>query len=203
MGRGFGHRSGGIEFKRLLQGTPAQPDNFELSIVRTAGDYFTPRHRHNFDQVRSVSEGANELCARQGPEGRHRPAIFPRAPSTARNPTPSKSGGLLVLQMGGSAGYGFMSYQQLTAGYEKLADLGQFDGGVFTRSTTDGRVRSQTATRRFGSTLTVAPSNIRRRRYDENRIVIHPEGFGWLATRDSRLRVEAHGAPSASRAVNT
>ena len=53
-----GHRSGGIDFKRLLQGTPGTPDNFELSIVRTAGDYFTPRHRHNFDQVRFCLEGA-------------------------------------------------------------------------------------------------------------------------------------------------
>ena len=53
-----GHRSGGIDFKRLMQGTPGSPDNFEFSIVRTAGDYFTPRHRHNFDQVRYCIEGA-------------------------------------------------------------------------------------------------------------------------------------------------
>ncbi|HKF28874.1 MAG TPA: hypothetical protein VKB29_06580 [Candidatus Binataceae bacterium] len=51
-----GHRSGGIDFKRLIQGTPGALDNFELSLVRTAGDYYTPRHRHNFDQVRLCLE---------------------------------------------------------------------------------------------------------------------------------------------------
>jgi len=33
-----GHRSGGIDFKRLIQGEDSAPDNFEFSFVRTAGD---------------------------------------------------------------------------------------------------------------------------------------------------------------------
>ena len=45
----------------------------------------------------------------------------------------------LVLQMGGASGYGFMSYGQLSAGYQQLCDYGTFERGVFTRTTADGR----------------------------------------------------------------
>ena len=58
MGAVSGHRSGGIDFKRLIQGDEGAPDNFEFSFVRTAGDYYTPRHRHNFDQLRFCLEGS-------------------------------------------------------------------------------------------------------------------------------------------------
>src|SRR5215467_11923517 len=58
FGQVSGHRSGGIDFKRLIQGAPGTPDNFEFSLVRTAGDYYTPRHRHNFDQIRFCLEGS-------------------------------------------------------------------------------------------------------------------------------------------------
>jgi quercetin dioxygenase-like cupin family protein len=82
-----GHRSGQIDFKRLLQDKPGALDNFEPSIVRTTGDYITPRHRHNFDQVRFCLEGAMNFAT-----NRDRPsallATFPRALSTDRSRTP-------------------------------------------------------------------------------------------------------------------
>src|SRR5881296_2822076 len=60
-----GHRAGRIEFKRLLHGTPGRPDNFELSLVRTFADYATPRHRHNFDQIRCCLSGAMNYAPRK------------------------------------------------------------------------------------------------------------------------------------------
>jgi len=70
----------------------------------------------------------------------------------------SKSAALL-LQMGGSAGYGFMSYQQLNRGYEKRSDLGKFDGGVFTRSTTDGRAIAWRGENGASASLAPTPSH--------------------------------------------
>jgi hypothetical protein len=193
-----GHRSGGIEFKRLLQGTPGSPDNFELSIVRTAGDYFTPRHRHNFDQVRLCLEGAMNYAPgkdlKAGAVG-----YFPEGTFYGPQSDTSKSL-VLLLQMGGSAGYGFMSYQQLNAGYEKMCDLGRFDGGVFTRFTPDGRVIRKDGYEAIwehvnGRTVEYPPP-----RYEEP-VVMHPDGFGWLATRDPGFELK-HMATFGERAVN-
>jgi len=48
-----GQRSGGIDFKRLIQGTPGAPDNFEVSLVRTAGDYYA----HSALRVEAADSG--------------------------------------------------------------------------------------------------------------------------------------------------
>jgi len=193
-----GHRSGGIDFKRLLQGTPGAPDNFELSIVRTAGDYFTPRHRHNFDQVRLCLEGAMNYAPgkdlKAGTVG-----YFPEG--TFYGPQSDTSTSIvLLLQMGGSAGYGFMSYQQLNAGYQKLSDLGRFDGGVFTRSTPDGRVTRKDGYEAIWEHINGRAVEYPPPRYEEP-IVIHPDGFGWIATRDPGFELK-HMATFGERAVN-
>jgi hypothetical protein len=41
-----------IDYRSLLTGTPGAIDNFKLILGTTHGDYTTPRHRHNFDQIR-------------------------------------------------------------------------------------------------------------------------------------------------------
>jgi len=138
FGQVSGHRTGGIDFKRLLQGIPGSLDNYELSLVRTAGDYYTPRHRHNFDQIRLCLEGAMNFAP-----GRNLAAgtlgYFPEG--TFYGPQQDTTTSIvLVLQMGGAAGWGFMSYDQLNAGYQKLCDLGNFDRGVFSRTSSDGHI---------------------------------------------------------------
>ena len=50
-------RDGKFMRRRLLEGVPGTPDNFHLQMVRTYGDFFSPRHHHNFDQVRFQIEG--------------------------------------------------------------------------------------------------------------------------------------------------
>ena len=52
-----GHRGGGIEFRPLLAGAEGAKDNHHLSLWRESGRFFSPRHRHNFDQVRICLEG--------------------------------------------------------------------------------------------------------------------------------------------------
>jgi hypothetical protein len=145
-----GHRAGAIDFKRLLQGESNAPDNFELSLVRTAGDYYTPRHRHNFDQVRFCLEGAMNYAPnknlRVGSVG-----YFPEG--TFYGPQQDAEGSIvLLLQMGGAAGFGFMSYQQLNSGYERLADLGQFDGACSLALPPMAGAFAKMDTKRFGNT---------------------------------------------------
>ncbi len=197
-GKVSGHRSGGIDFKRLLQGTPRTPDNFELSIVRTTGDYYTPRHRHNFDQVRLCLEGAMNYAPskdlKAGTVG-----YFPEG--TFYGPQSDTGVSIiLLLQMGGSAGYGFMGYQQLTDGYKKLSGFGRFDGGIFCRHTADGRV-----VRQDGYEAIWEHVNGRAVQYPPPRyldpVIIYPDSFGWLATRDPGFELK-HMATFGERALN-
>jgi hypothetical protein len=45
-------RGGVIEFKILLEGGEGRPDNFQLLLADADVSSKSPRHRHNFDQVR-------------------------------------------------------------------------------------------------------------------------------------------------------
>ena len=185
-----GHRSGGIDFKRLLQGAHGTPDNFELSIVRTAGDYFTPRHRHNFDQVRFCIEGAMNYAPgkdlKAGAVG-----YFPEG--TFYGPQADTSGSLvLLLQMGGSGGYGFMSYQQLHDGYERMCDLGQFDRGVFTRQNAEGKTVRKDGYEAIWEHVNGREVEYPPPRYEEP-VVFHPENFRWLPTHDEGFELKHLG----------
>jgi len=172
-----GHRSGGIDFKRLIQGTPLAPDNFELSLVRTAGDYYTPRHRHNFDQIRFCLEGVMNYAP-----GKNLDAgalgYFPEG--TFYGPQQDTSPSItLVLQMGGATGYGFMSYDQLNTGYQQLCDYGNFDEGVFTRTTSEGRIVRKDSYEAVWEHVMRREIEYPAPRFEEP-IVMFPDNFRWV-----------------------
>ena len=51
-------REGVLELKILLTGEDDSPNNYCLQMNRTGtGGWGTPRHRHNFDQVRYILKG--------------------------------------------------------------------------------------------------------------------------------------------------
>ncbi len=171
-----GHRSGGIDFKRLIQGEEARPDNFEFSLVRTAGDYYTPRHRHNFDQVRFCLEGSMNFAPgkdlRAGAVG-----YFPEG--TFYGPQQDTVGSIVcIVQMGGASGDGFMSYRQLNDGYQRLSDLGNFDRGVFSRSMTAGKIERKDGYEAIWEYVNKREVEYPPARYDEP-IVMHPDNFKW------------------------
>jgi hypothetical protein len=100
---------------------------------------------------------------------------------------------VLLLQMGGAGGYGFMSYQQLYNGYERMCDLGNFDRGVFTRTIGDGK-----AVRKDGYEAIWEYINGREVEYPQPRyqepIVINPESFSWMPTRDAGYELKLLGS---------
>ena len=51
-------REGKLDQKHLLFGEDGSPNNFDLNTGLTGGGgWRTPRHRHNFDQIRYVLKG--------------------------------------------------------------------------------------------------------------------------------------------------
>ena len=172
-----GHRSGGIDFKRLIQGAPGSLDNFELSLIRTAANYYTPRHRHNFDQVSFGLEGAINYAPGKDLASRT-VGYFPEG--TFYGPQQDKTESVsLVLQLGGAAGYGFRSYDQLNAGCQQLCDYGNFEGGVFTGSSTDKLVVRKDSYEAVWEHVMRREVEYPAPRFEEP-VVMFPHSFNWV-----------------------
>ena len=63
--RGLEHRGGTFHSIIMMEGEEGTLGNFQVSYGRIGGDFFSPRHRHNFEQIRFQIEGALDF-ARDG-----------------------------------------------------------------------------------------------------------------------------------------
>lgn len=179
-----GHRTGDIQFKRLLQGDPAALDNYELSLVRNRGSYYTPRHRHNFDQLRLVIEGefgyATRKTMKQGEAG-----YFPEG--TYYGPQTVEDSVTLILQCGAPSASGFLDYDSLHQGHIEMQKLGKFESGVFHRN--EG-TNQPTGRRKQDSYEAIWEFKRGRRvaypkaRYAEP-VIMNPAAFAWQPTGDA------------------
>ena len=61
-------RGGTIEFKTMLEGREGAPDNYQLLLANTDLTFMSPRHRHNFDQLRYSLEGATNIGPKRNME---------------------------------------------------------------------------------------------------------------------------------------
>ena len=127
--RGINHRVGTFRFKDLGEGVAGTPGNFFLRLVWSQTDFFSPRHLHNFDQVRVQLQGEFDFATDGGmkpgtvayfPEG------TPYGPQTSQDETLQ-----LVMQIGGPSGAGYMSEAQRVAAVDALAKVGRFSEGRY------------------------------------------------------------------------
>jgi len=125
------HRKGKFRFRRLLEGVPGTPGNFLLEMVDTTDDFFSPRHRHNFDQFRYQLEGDFDFDR----NGHMVPGVIGYFPEgTHYGPQTSADHSLvLVMQFGGASGNGYMTDKQLHDGTAELKAQGAFESGAFKR----------------------------------------------------------------------
>jgi hypothetical protein len=125
-------RSGTLNRQNLLAGTPNTPGNFVCGIYYQTGDFFSPRHHHNFDQWRFQLEGE---CAfdRNGTMKPGTLGYFPEAayygPQTSDRPNAT-----VVVQFGGPSGNGYLGGAQFAAAVEALKAHGHLEDGVFHRN---------------------------------------------------------------------
>jgi hypothetical protein len=171
------HRPGGIAFIALLRGDTGSIDNFDLSISITTEDFFTPRHRHNFDQLRYILEG--EFSFDRGRvQGTGQISYFGEGTyyeqrGIGRTET-------LLLQSAGASGDGYMSFEQLYQTAEALTKTGRFEDGVYswvdgkgTKHNVDGY---QAVWERVNGRKLTYP----RPRYD-GPVILNPDNFAWLS----------------------
>jgi len=132
----------------LLTGDEERPDNYRVRFGENgldSGDKGSPRHRHNFDQLRYPLVGdhpiAPDLVIPEGwvgyfPEGTfYGPYGLPTTPLT-----------MLVAQFGGPSGMGYASVAQGRKGYDALvARGGRFEDGFYVWEDENGETHKQDA----------------------------------------------------------
>ena len=125
------HRAGGdVAHKRLFEGDEGSPDNYMLVMSKEPKSYFSPRHRHPWDQIRFCLEGRIPIAKGLFVEGGEI-AYFPESAHYG----PQEGGDdriVVLLQFGGASGQGFIGVERLNQARRELAKLGHFEGGVYT-----------------------------------------------------------------------
>ena len=130
-----------IRRKRLPldSGIPGVTMEYSLSVVPDG--YFTPRHRHNFDQIRYTlsgvqSTGLGDLAAGEC-------GYFPEGSYYG----PQKQEGeceCLVLQFQGASGEHLLSNEEMNATYDRLIKAGgKFENGVYKGFKPDGSPKNR------------------------------------------------------------
>jgi hypothetical protein len=101
-------------------------------LSRTTENFVSPRHRHNFEQIRFQIEGVSDF----GRDGQMVPGTMGYFPEGAFYGPQSAAGPalVLVLQFGGPSGSGYMSEDDLQRSVALLSTQGEFRAGVFYRN---------------------------------------------------------------------
>lgn len=137
---GLKQRAGAPLFKYLFWGTDADPlNNYNLVIARQQS-FYSPRHKHNFEQFRfplngSFSVGTDsvpEVILHEGELG-----YFPEGVEYGPQRDGDESKDILVLQFGGPCRQGYISWDKLKKVQASMDGVeGKFEGGKFTAKDT-------------------------------------------------------------------
>lgn len=171
-----GHRDGDIRFKRLFMGREGTPENYEFSMVATRGEFHTPRHRHNFEQIRFCLEGAVNFGVGKDVKA-GQVGYFPEG--TPYGPQNITDQLVMAVQFGGASGQGFMSYRQLDDGYLKMKAQGEFKDGIFRRADGAGR-KNQDSYEAIWEMVNGKRLEYPKPRYEEP-VLMDPSAFEWRA----------------------
>lgn len=173
-------REGVLRSRRLLTGAPGAPDNFSLQLSSTP-TYYSPRHRHNFDQVRFQLEGDFDFAL----DGAMKPgtvAYFPEGTYYGPQSCPTGST-TLVLQFGGASGSGYLSAEQYEQAAAELAKCGTFAKGVYTQLKPDGGKINKDAYEAVWEQVNGRPLKYPGERYLRP-VFMDPESFDWIPIGD-------------------
>ncbi len=167
-----------IDYRSLLVGTPGAIDNFKLIIATTHADYTTPRHRHNFDQIRLQVGGSFDYdgigTMTEGMVG-----YFPEG--TPYGPSASSDGStILLLQHAGASGSGYLSDGEYNVSIAELKQKGEFHEGIYTVMGPDGRKRNQDGYEAVWENAYRHPIDYAKPRYDQP-IFMRPKNFSWVS----------------------
>lgn len=130
------HRQGRILIKRLLEGDPDSPENYGLQLGRESAEFFSPRHRHPWDQIRFCLSGSVPIAPGKTLDAGEI-GYFPEGVryGPQKGPVDRK---VMIIQFGGASGKGYLDRDRVNRAYDELSEYGTFKGGVFRRARGDG-----------------------------------------------------------------
>jgi len=131
-------REGRFIEKTYLQGRPGTPDNFKFYMVQQFGDFYSPRHKHNFEQVRLQLSGTTSYDK----DGTLKPGVLGYFPEgTPYGPTTIKTDEslIVILQAGGPSRSGYASAAERETANHELRKTGSFRNGVYFPNPGTGR----------------------------------------------------------------
>jgi len=183
-------RGGGdVAHKRLFEGEEGSPDNYMLVMAKEPKSFFSPRHRHPWDQIRFCLEGRIPIAKGLFVEGGEI-AYFPESAHYG----PQEGGDdriVVLLQFGGASGQGFIGPDRVTKARLELAERGRFEGGVYYGNNAEGR-RNFDAYEAIwlhvkGGELSYAPAVYK------TPIVMRPDALPWRASSEEGVLVREIG----------
>ena len=182
--RGLEHRGGTFHSRRLLEGEVGTLDNYQLTLGQMGGDFFSPRHRHSFEQIRFQVEGTLDYD-RDGKLSPGMVGYFPEGMAYGpQTQIPDEVPKTLVLQCGGASGSGYLSRPESKAATEELLKIGEFKDGVFRRSDGVPGKRNMDGYQAIWEHVHGRPMTFPKARYPQP-IMIEPANYDWLPVDDA------------------
>lgn len=173
-------RSGDRVSLTLLTGIEDDPGNFRLAYGTggSTGDWTTPRHHHNFEQIRWALEGDYSVGRNKklpaGWVGYFPESAYYGPQEISQNLT------MLLCQFGGPTGLGFASVAQRRRGYDGLiARGGKLEKGLYTTVDEEGNKHNQDAFEAVWEEIYGRQVEYPEPRYDEI-ILMNPDAFDWI-----------------------
>lgn len=168
------HRKGKILIKRLIEGEPSSSENYGLHIGRESAEFFSPRHRHPWDQIRYCISGSVPIAPGKTLD-RGEVGYFPEGLHYGPQEGPERK--VMVLQFGGASGKGYLNRDEVNRAYDELGEFGMFKNGVFQRTRGHGK-RNLDGYAAIWQHLTGMPLNFPSPRYSEP-VIMKPFNFSW------------------------
>lgn len=180
------HRSSGIDVIKLVE-REAKLGGFELSLTRFDPGYFSPIHRHNFEQIRIGVAGKTNYGKRvlEPRVVSYSPAGTRYGPQTVEAPSVQA-----ILQYDGLGTYSHANQLRLKEAMARLSGKGTFEKGYFRPA--DGGP-AQDAGEAVFEEATGRKIVYPEPRYAET-IYMYVDGFPWQSRENSPVRWKKLGA---------
>lgn len=179
----------GMAHKRLFEGEEGSPDNYMLVMSREPNTYFSPRHRHPWDQIRFCLDGkipiAKGLFIEAGEIG-----YFPESAHYG----PQEGGDdriVLLLQFGGASGQGFIGPDALKQARLEMERVGSFERGVYTRTDNDKRINRDAYEAVWDHVKHSSPAYVEP--VYKTPIIMRPTALEWQLTDQAKIKLKRIG----------
>ncbi len=179
-------RKGGIQLTRILEGEMGSPSNYVFDLARFER-YYTPRHTHNYEQVRYCLKGEYPVTmSKVIPQGwiSYHPEGTYYGPQDV-DTTLAEGPAVLTVQCGGPSGQGFRTGRQTREAIAAMVaeGKGRFEDGAYITIGDDGTERVQDGYEAMWEATNGRPLVYPPQKYDDI-ILMNPEAFAWVPRAD-------------------